>query len=976
MHGFELVREEMVVELNTQAQLWRHVKTGAPLLSLHNDDENKVFGISFKTPPEDDTGLPHILEHCVLGGSEKYPVKEPFVEMLKGSLQTFLNAFTMSDKTVYPVASTNEKDFYNLVGVYLDAVLNPLLLPDYFAQQAWYYELEEVEAPLKYRGVVFNEMKGAYSSPGQLMGDVAQRSLFDDGHVYAFDSGGNPAVMPDLSYEQFLAFHKKYYHPSNALLCFYGDMPLEGRLEMAASYLDAFEAQTAVEEVPLQPLRTEPQRVEKSYPVEEGSDEGQKRWVSVNWLLAEQTDITDQLALDILSHILLGTSAAPLRHALIASGLGEGLASAGVRQYQRQPMMSVGLKGVVEANVDKVETLVLETLGQLAADGLPQQAIEASLNTIEFSLRENNTGSFPRGLVLMMRALGQWGYDRDMFAALPYEAPLTTVRERLAADERYFEKLIEKHFLSNEHRTLVVLVPDSGMHGRLAAAEQARLEAAKAEMSQAELEALVVQTEEIRAIQNKPNAPEDLAKLPTLSRDDLDPKIQTIPIVEEKIGGVTTLHHDLFTNGILYIDVGFNLRVLPAELLPYLSLFSRGLLQMGTNKEDFISLSQRIGRTTGGIQPGSLLSDKMGQDECVAWLFLSGKGTMAQVADMMQLLQELWLTVDWNNQERFRQMVLESKAGLESSLVGAGHSMVNARLSAHFTEAGWVNEQVAGIEYLFFLRQLAQRVDNDWAGVQADLEKIQALVVNRNNMLIDVTIDEENWVACKAAVATLVAEIPAGEVDWATWERGKLAKNEGLAVPAQVNFVGKGANLYELGYEHHGSTAVIAHYLRTSYLWHRVRMQGGAYGAFCSFDSFSGIYTALSYRDPNLLETIQAYDEVADYLQAAEFDDDDITRAIIGIIGRLDTYRLPDAKGWVALNRYLLGLDDEYRQMRRDEVLSTTVDHFRAWGAVLAKVKEAGHVVVLGSAEALQAANEAKGGDWLKIKPIFGAGEG
>ncbi|MBK8932581.1 MAG: insulinase family protein [Chloroflexi bacterium] len=966
-HGFELLREEHIAELNTQARLYRHQKTGAELLSLSNEDENKVFGINFRTPPADSTGLPHIMEHSVLGGSRKYQVKEPFVELLKGSLYTFVNAFTSADRTSYPVASTNTQDFYNLVDVYLDAVFYPLITPHPLQQEGWHYELESLDAPLTYKGVVFNEMKGAYSSPDNVLFRYTKQELFPD-TPYQHDSGGNPEVIPALTYEQFKTFHDTYYHPSNALIFFYGDDDIEERLRLLDGYLRDFDPIAVAADVALQAPFAEPKHVVYPYSVDDGADTAKKAMLDINWVLPEAADPELVWALNVLSYALVGTQASPLRKALIDSGLGEDLTGSGLSTYLRQMTFSVGLKGMDKADAGKVEALVEEVLGQIAAEGFEPDMVEAAVNSIEFSLRENNTGSFPRGISLMMRALGTWAYGRDPLAPLKYEGPMTAVKTNLANNPTYLQDLIRAYLLQNPHRATVLLEPDTGLRQRQEDKEIAHLADVRASLSEAELQAIIDNTRELKARQEAPDTPEALAAIPVLTLADLDKQNKLIPIDVSTVLGSEVVYHDLFTNGIVYFDIGLNMKAVPADLLPYVRLFGQTLVKLGTETEDFVKLSQRIGRKTGGVYPTHVTSALAERDGSMAWLFLRAKATTEQAQDMLDIVRDILLTVKLDNQSRFRQIVLEGKARNESGLVPSGHSVVNGRLRSHFNESAWVSEQMGGISYLFLLRQLAEEVEKDWPGVLAKLEAVRHLLVNRQNLIVNVTLDAENYARFQPQLADFLAAIPAKPGELLQWSPDFSRQNEGLTIPAQVNYVGKGANLYELGYKLHGSVAVINNYLRTTWLWEKVRVQGGAYGGFCSFDMDSGVYSFLSYRDPNLRQTLENYDRTGDFLRNLELSDAELVKSIIGSIGSIDGYQLPDAKGFTSLQRHLIGRTDAARQQYRDEVLSTTAVDFRQFGEVLAQVSEHGLVVVMGSAEAITAVND---NNWLQVTKVL-----
>ncbi len=969
-HGFELLRDEQIEEIDTRARTWRHVQSGAELLSLSNEDENKVFGISFRTPPSDSTGVAHIMEHAVLGGSRKYQVKEPFVELVKGSLNTFLNAMTFGDKTIYPVASTNLQDFYNLVDVYLDAVFFPLITPNHLRQEGWHYEMDALNDPLTYKGVVFNEMKGVYSSPDSMLDRYSDQTLFPD-NTYGFDSGGDPKAIPDLTYEQFKSFHDTYYHPVNSLIFFYGDDDEQERLRLLDEYLSQFEEITVDSAVTLQPVFTEPKYFSFPYSVDAAQSNGHKpkAMVQVNWMLPEFEDPNLVMALSVLSYALVSTPASPLRKALIDSGLGEDITGGGLSTYTRQMTFAVGLKGVEQDDVSQVETLILDTLQQLAEEGLEDDMVDAAVNTIEFSLRENNTGPYPRGLSLMVSALNTWLHDRDPLIPLRYEAPLETLREMLDTDHDALQALIRAYLLENPHRTTVTLKPDEQLAQQLDEAEKARLAHVRAQFNADDLQKVIDSTHELRRLQETPDTVEALASLPTLTLEDLERASKTIPIEVLDDQDSKILFHDLFTNGIVYLSVGFNLQALPQEYLTLAGLFGPALLSMGTEKEDFVKLSQRIGRKTGGISPGSFISANQKDDEGTAWFFLSGKATMEQTQDLLDILSDVLLTANLDNQERFRQIVLRNKSGHEAGLIPGGHRVVNGRLSAHFNKADWAAEQMGGLDNLFYLRQLQQTIENDWPSVLAQLEAIRDHLINRSNMLVNVTAGAADWTHFQPQLSRFLSTVPQKPVTYPVWTPDPLPPNEGLTIPAQVNYVGKGANIYELGYEAHGSISVITNYLRTTWLWEKVRVQGGAYGGFCVFRKQSGLFSYLSYRDPNLAETLSNYDGTAGFLRNIELNPDELTKSIIGAIGGMDAYQLPDAKGYTSMQRYLLGVSDEERQKYRDEVLATSEDDFKALADILSKVNEHGLVVVLGSAEAINAANEED--PWMNVSQVM-----
>jgi len=970
-YGFEIVKKEFISEYNSDATLFRHKKTGAEVVSLVNDDENKTFGAVFRTPPKNSTGIPHILEHSVLCGSRKYPIKEPFVELMKGSLNTFLNAFTYPDRTCYPVASCNTQDFYNLVDVYLDAVLYPNCIRDKqtFEQEGWHHELEDPAEDVTFKGVVFNEMKGVYSSPDSVLGRECQRVIFPD-NTYGVDSGGDPVVIPELTFEEFKEFHALYYHPSNGRFWFYGDDEPSERLRILDEYFKEFDRVEPNSAVAKQSFFKEPKYVVEKYAASDNAEEEPKTFLAVNWLLSEEPfDLQTEFGFSFLNFLMLGTSAAPLRKALEESGLGEALVGGGLEDELRQPTFCIGLKGVKAEDVKKVEELVMSTLEKLAKEGFEAEAIEAAVNTIEFSLRENNTGRFPRGLSLMLRSMSAWLYEGDAFEPMKYAAALEAFKARMATED-VFGPLIHKLLLENPHRVTLELQPDPALGKQMDADEKAKLTAFQKSLGEEEVALLIENTKALKLKQETPDDAAALRCIPSLALADIPSKASTIPCAVEENNGTTFLRHDLFTNNVLYMEAAFPLNTVPASLVPLVPLFCRCLTNMGTDALSFVELTQKIGRKTGGISVYPMVSDRRDSPEPVSYLMVKGKTMGDKVEDMLELYTEILKDIDFNDKDRFRQMVLETKANMESRVVGGGHSVAASRLDAMNSVAGWVNEQMGGISYLEYIRDLARRVDEDWEGIVRDLKAIRAAVLAQKGAVLNLTADEQTLTALDGPLNSFLAALPATGGQQQTWSTTLEGLNEALVVPTQVNYVGKGGNLYKAGYELNGTSYVISKYLGTSWLWDRVRVSGGAYGGFCDFDSHSGMFTYLSYRDPNLLGTVDVYDGTGDFLRGLEMDEDAMAKAIIGCIGDIDSYQLPDAKGYTSMLRHLLQVSDEERQIRREQILSTTLKDFREFAEALEAVKNSGKIVAVASAEAVKIANEKRPG-FLNVKNII-----
>jgi Zn-dependent M16 (insulinase) family peptidase len=950
-NGFTLVSSSYVQEIASHADLFIHDRTGARVLSVRNDDENKVFGITFRTPPADSTGVAHILEHSGLCGSSKYPVKEPFVDLLKGSLQTFLNAMTYPDKTCYPVASQNLKDFRNLVDVYLDAVFFPRITPEIFEQEGWHLDLPSPDADLAIKGVVYNEMKGVYSSPDSQLAEQSQQSLFPD-TTYGLDSGGSPRAITTLTYEQFVDFHRTYYHPSNAWIFFYGDDDPEARFAHLREYLDRFEALDVDSAVGLQSAFDGPREVRLGFEAM-GEDEDALGMLTMNWLLPGKEDPEAVLACKILDNLLTGMNASPLRKALIESGLGEDLTGAGVEHEMAQMYYSVGMKGVLPENFEAVKALILSTLQDIVAKGFEADLIEAGINSAEFDLRENNTGSYPRGLIVMLRALGSWLYDLDPLELVAFEKPLAALKERLARGERVFEELIRRHILENPHHTVVILEPEDGHAERVEAEEGERIRALREASSALSDEELVRRTEQLRRIQEAPDSPEALATLPSLSREDIDPQVRVVPSETRDWDGATALLHDLPTNDICYLDLALDMGAVPGRLIPLLPLFGRALTEMGTDLEDYVSFSKRINSKTGGVYARTLMTQREGSQDPVARLVVRAKAVGARVGDMLGIVGDALTRARFDDRERFRQMVLEEKAGLEHALVPSGHHFVGLRLRSRFNLADSLQERMGGIENLLFLRELAGRMDSDWPGVLADLEALRRAVVRRDGAVVNLTMDEAMIGAHGERFREFTAALPGGAAPREAWSMPEGGVHEALIIPAQVNYVGKICDLHKAGYSFHGSSLVASKYLRTTWIWEQVRVLGGAYGGFCNYGRLTGLMGFGSYRDPNIASTLKAFDGCGKFLETVSLDRGELLKAVIGTSGDLDPYQLPDAKGFTALSQHLAGVTTETRQRIRDEVLATEEGHLRGFGSLLREAASSGLVCVMSGEEAL-----------------------
>lgn len=947
-HQFVLTHLEEISDIQATVRIYHH-PSGAQLVSIHNDDENKCFGVSLRTLPANSNGVAHILEHSVLCGSTHFPVKSPFNELLKGSLNTFLNAMTYPDKTLYPVASTNRKDLYNLVDVYMDAVFHPLISEDTLRQEGWRYEFDD-NGKLTYKGIVYNEMKGASGTAERVLGKALSQELFPD-TIYANDSGGDPRAIPTLSYAEFTAFHATHYHPSNALLYWYGDDDIEARLAHLEPYLTNFMAQPALPAMPRQTPWSAPRSA--AYPYPATADE-QRHHVLLAWMIDKQFDDADNMELMIVDHILLNDAVAPLRKYLLDSNLGEDLSGGGFGN-NLQTYFALGLKGVAPAHVGQIAPLVRDAIAHIIATGVDPAQIQASINSIEFDLRERNTGGFPRGLALMIGLANQWQYGLDILNALRYESALAISKQRLQDPQR-IGQLLQSFLIDNPHMLELVVAPDAQLNERLDAQEADELAAVEATLTPTQRAEISAAAQRLADWQATPDSPAALATLPRLMRSDLDLQVKVTPLSHERIGSIPVTIAPLFTSGIMYVDIGFDLGNLPADLIQYLPLFVDALTESGAGQYDAIRLSQRIGTYTGGVSATTMAGTNRQTNQPFAHLLIRGKATSANIGTLLDIMRDVSVAAHLDNRERILQLIKEDKASREARILPSGHALINSRLRARFGVVQSFNELLGGVSYINFIRELAANADAQWDSIHAKLIAIRDAIITQTGMRLHVTCNTELATVAVAAFGQIIDTIPNHAVTPQTWASVVLPSNEALIVPAQVNYVGVAASLSAIGYRCSGSDIVVNRHLSRTFLHEQIREKGGAYGAFSVLDIRNGIVSMLSYRDPNISKTLETYAQSGRYLTQLQLGDDALLQAIIGAAGDLDGYQLPDARGFTAFVRSLSGDDDDYRQQVRTQALNVTISDFARYGEALHALNTHWQRAVLGGDATVQQA--------------------
>ena len=948
--GFRLDRIERIDEINGTAYEMKHEKSGARLIYIDSPDSNKVFNIAFRTTPHNSTGVAHIMEHSVLCGSRKFPLKEPFVELVKGSLNTFLNAMTYPDKTMYPVASKNDKDFHNLMDVYLDAVFYPRVREDaeIVMQEGWHYELENADDELTYKGVVFNEMKGVYSSPDSVLERQMMRELFPD-TTYGVDSGGDPDYITDLTYEEFQEFYRVHYHPSNSYIFLYGDMNIEEQLAfLNDEYLSHFDAIEVHTEVALQAPFTEGKVV--SYPYSVGSEEptDNRTLHSFAYVLPDVTP-EHSLAFEVLTHALLTSPAAPLKQALVKAGIGSDVSGYYLDSI-RQPMWTVQATG---SNLDKqadLQRIVESTLQDLCDKGLDKELLEASLNSIEFALRESDFGGRPIGLAYIIRMMDNWLYDNDPLELLHYEEALTNIRNGLAGT--YFEDLIRHSILNNNHKVLVSIYPERGLQERKDAEVKEHLAAVKANMTKEEIDAIVEQTKRLKIRQETPDSDEALASIPLLELSDLNPNMEAVERRESKIGNTTVHFVPTFTKGINYVGLYFKLNCLTEEELFYADILSDILGRVDTSERGYEALAKDINMNLGGLSSDITAISKDGKrDEFTPLMIVRAKALHTKLPDLCRLINEVVQKADYSDDSRLTELVQESKAIWDNEAFRRGNSIVSQRVMAQVSAVGKFRDN----GNLGYYQKISELASNPAALplLPEKLAEVARKIFRANNVDIMFVGEEGELEAFKNLMKPLVETWDTTELSNDVLQITRLSGNDGIITAGKVQYVAQGGNFIDHGFKHVGPMSVLETILRYEYLWIRIRVQGGAYGAFANFYD-DGNMIFCSYRDPNLLETLDVYKELPQYLRDFTLTDREMRKYIIGTMSSLDLPMTPALRGPRAMGMYFSGAKLEDKVEFRKQVIACKPEDIVALADVVEPVLNDNHICTMGNEQKIK----------------------
>lgn len=946
---YEILDEHRVEDVQSDGFILRHKKSGARIAILSNNDDNKVFYIGFRTPPEDETGVPHIIEHTTLCGSKKFPVKDPFIELAKGSLNTFLNAMTYPDKTVYPVASCNDQDFKNLMDVYLDAVFNPNITKyeEIFKQEGWHYELTGKDDELKINGVVYNEMKGAYSSPDEVLSSQIYRSLFPD-NTYSKDSGGNPEYIPKLTYEAYLDFYHKYYHPSNSYIYLYGDMDVVERLEwLDKEYLSLYDYKKVNSEINKQPAFDEIKNVEAQYSITMDDSQENKTYLSYNRVVGDTLDEMLYQAFDVLDYALVSSPGAPVKQALIDAGIGDdvyGSYDAGILQ----PVFSFVAKNANASQADEFESIIENTLKEVVKTGINKEALLAGINSSEFKFREADFGQFPKGLLFGLNCLDSWLFD-DMKPFIHLECLGTFAKLRKAVDTDYFEKLIQEYLLDNTHGSSVTVKPKRGLGNEREEALAKELSDYKASLSDEEIKKLIEDTEHLKKYQEEPSSDEDLRKLPMLTRADMKKNAMPFSNIEDELLDVKVVRHDIESNGIDYISFLFDAGDFAQSELGYLGFFTNALGLVSTEKYSYTDLANATNIYTGGISTGTASHpDIKDRNNFVFKLEVKLKVLEKNLDKALELMEQMLLSSDFTDTKRLGELVAQIKARLQANLSSSGHLVAAMRSMSSFSRYALYQDELKGIAFYRSICHIEKELSESPKSVSDKLAAIAKKLFARNRMLISFTGNNEAYGNAKPSLEKVIAGFDKMSAIGNQAEVHFNTAKEAFIDASQIQYVAKTGDFICEGYEYTGALRLLRIILSYDYLWINVRVKGGAYGCMNTFLR-SGESYFVSYRDPNLSDTLDVYDRIPEYIKSFSPDERDMTKYIIGTFSALDTPMNPEAKGSRSLSAYLEGITYEQIQKERNEILNAQPKDIRRLADLVEAVLKKDSICVIGN---------------------------
>ncbi len=961
LYAYELQKEEDLKGIKAKGYLLRHRKSGARVVYIENDDNNKVFSIGFRTPPSDSTGVPHIMEHSVLCGSRNFPAKDPFVELVKGSLNTFLNAMTYPDKTVYPVASCNDQDFQNLMHVYMDAVFYPNIYEheEIFRQEGWSYQLDSAEDKLKYNGVVYNEMKGAFSSPEGVLDRVILNTLFPD-TSYANESGGDPEVIPELTYEQFLDFHRKFYHPSNSYIYLYGDMDIEEKLHwLDQEYLGKYDREPVDSRIRFQEPFAEMQEKVIPYSIASEESEEDNTYLSYNKVVGTSLDKELYLAFQILDYALLSAPGAPLKKALTDAGIGKDI----MGSYDNgiyQPIFSVIAKNANEEKKEEFIQVIEDVLRASVKNGIDTKAIEAGINYYEFRYREADFGNYPKGLMYGLQMMDSWLYDEEK-PFIHIEALDTFEFLKKQIGTGYYEELIQKYLLDNPHGAIVIVTPEKGRTARMEAELEEKLQKYKESLTAEEVEAFVQKTQALEAYQSEPESEENLEKIPVLKREDISREIEPIINEEMTLAGVPVIFHEIETNGIGYVDVLFDMSLVEEQDLPYVGILQSVLGIIDTERYDYGILFNEINVNTGGIGTSlELYNDvtNIREKAFKATFEIKGKALYGKLPVAFDMMREILMESKLDDGKRIREILAMLKSRLLMKFQSSGHVTAVLRAQSYASPAAKLKDMTNGIAFYETVSYIEEHFEEEKEKLSEKLIDLSKKLFCGDNMMLSYTAAREGLEGLEEMVEKLK-----NSLHTRTAEEDKRCvihcekKNEGFKTASKVQYVAKAGNFIDQGVAYTGALQILKVIMSYDYLWQNIRVKGGAYGCMSNFNRIGEGYF-VSYRDPNLKRTLDVYDGVVDYLKNFTVSERDMTKYIIGTMSGIDQPMTPASKGERSMNLYMNKVSAEMIREERNQILDAEQDDIRALYKVAEAVLQADQMCVIGGEDKIEEEKE------------------
>ncbi|WP_295150374.1 insulinase family protein [uncultured Peptoniphilus sp.] len=945
MNNYKLIEEKYIDEVASNCKVYTHIKTGARVLTLENNDDNKAFGIGFRTPPERGNGVCHIVEHCVLSGSRKFKTKEPFMDLIKSSLQTFLNAMTFPDKTIYPVSSRNEKDFYNLMDVYLDAVFHPAIYEEekIFLQEGWHYELKDKEDDLKYNGVVYNEMKGVYSASENLVSDAMVFALHEDSS-YGVDSGGDPKLIPSLSYEEFKDYHKKYYHPSNSYIYLYGNQNMEEALDFIdKNYLQDFDKADINSKFILNDEIKKTKDVEITFSASKEEMKDKIDYLSKGWTLGYADSKMNVFMRDFLAELLIDAQGGPLKKAILDAGLAEDVYA---ETSSSLPLdLSIVLKNTEADKKDEFLKILRESLEKLVEEGIDKDLLEATLNKFEFIFREG--GGTQKAIIYYIRALNSWLYDQSPLDALYYNDVLSEVKEKL--NDGFVENYIKKKLLENEYSVNLVARPELNKNHREEEELKKELQELKAKMSDEEIQEIVKKSRDLEAYQNQEDSQENKDTIPSLELSDIDEKVTEYPVEEDKLGDVVYLKTHQETNGIVYTTLSHDISFIEKEEMETMSLLLSLIGLIDTKNYTYEELNNEIYKATGGISFNpSLYVDAKDKEKYVLRMNIKMKSTADKLGRGLEIIDEIMNNSLLDSKKRIKELLNILKSRIESTMLQNGHQFIISILKSYYSRVADIQSHIGGLNYYDFMRDLVENFEEKWEDFEKESEEIYDKLFVRDNLIISTAGNLEDLNNIKPELEKYIKSLEVKNIKPADYEFERNNKNEGLYTTSNVVYVSKGYNLEDLGLKYRGDLTVLANILNSSYLHNEIRAKGGAYGGGITIGR-SGDMATYSYRDPNLKNTVRVYDSIGSFVENVKMSEEDLKNFIIGSMNSFDPLLSPEQVGDINLSRFITGLKVEDLEKSKKEALETNLERLNSYGKIFDEAMKKNYLAAFGS---------------------------